>query len=97
MKKVLIIFLVIISGFLLHSGAFASDTRLSNHQNTDKNNLDCNQPNNIMDEILQAGRGCCSYHGGMSGRCSGGRVVCNDGSLSPSCKCLTSDPDSVES
>jgi len=30
--------------------------------------------------------GCCSSHGGVSG-CSGGRVVCNDGTYSPSCTC----------
>ena len=33
-------------------------------------------------------RGCCSWHGGVSG-CSGGRVVCEDGSLSPSCTCYS--------
>ena len=32
-------------------------------------------------------RGCCSWHGGVSG-CSGGRVTCNDGSYSPSCTCV---------
>lgn len=37
--------------------------------------------------ILEAARGCCSHHGGMSGQCSGGRVVCRDGSISPSCRC----------
>ncbi|WP_411330928.1 hypothetical protein [Desulfovibrio desulfuricans] len=37
--------------------------------------------------ILEAARGCCSHHGGMSGQCSNGRVVCRDGTLSPSCKC----------
>ena len=37
--------------------------------------------------ILEAARGCCSHHGGMSGQCSNGRVVCKDGSISPSCKC----------
>jgi hypothetical protein len=31
-------------------------------------------------------RGCCSWHGGVDG-CSSGRVVCKDGSLSPSCTC----------
>jgi len=31
-------------------------------------------------------RGCCSWHGGVDG-CSGGRVVCSDGTLSPSCTC----------
>ena len=37
--------------------------------------------------ILEAARGCCSHHGGMSGQCKNGRVVCRDGSISPSCKC----------
>lgn len=37
--------------------------------------------------IIEAARGCCSHHGGMSGQCSNGRVVCRDGSISPSCKC----------
>ena len=37
--------------------------------------------------ILEAARGCCSHHGGMAGQCSNGRVVCRDGTLSPSCKC----------
>lgn len=32
-------------------------------------------------------RGCCSWHNGMSGACYAGRVVCNDGQLSPSCTC----------
>ena len=37
-----------------------------------------------FDEVKQ--RGCCSWHGGVSG-CSGGRVTCNDGTYSPSCTC----------
>ena len=37
--------------------------------------------------ILEAARGCCSHHGGMSGQCKNGRVVCRDGSISPTCKC----------
>lgn len=32
------------------------------------------------------GRGCCSWHGGQCG-CTGGRIVCCDGSYSPSCGC----------
>jgi hypothetical protein len=32
------------------------------------------------------GRGCCSWHGGECG-CQGGRNVCCDGTLSPSCSC----------
>lgn len=45
----------------------------------------------VLDELL-ARRGCCSWHGGMSGQCQDGRVVCNDGTLSPSCRCRASDP-----
>lgn len=41
----------------------------------------------LFPDVLIARRGCCSHHGGVSGECSGGRVVCNDGSLSPSCTC----------
>ena len=37
--------------------------------------------------ILEAARGCCSHHGGMSGQCKNGRVVCRDESISPTCKC----------
>lgn len=35
---------------------------------------------------VNAQRGCCSHHGGVAG-CSGGRQVCNDGTLSPTCTC----------
>lgn len=35
--------------------------------------------------------GCCSWHGGVQG-CSGSRVTCNDGTLSPSCTCLGGQP-----
>ena len=38
-----------------------------------------------------ARRGCCSWHDGVCG-CSGGRIVCCDGSYSPSCTCNKSDP-----
>lgn len=39
---------------------------------------------------LFAGQGCCSHHGGQCG-CSGGRVKCCDGTLSPSCGCMKDD------
>lgn len=35
---------------------------------------------------VNAQRGCCSHHGGVAG-CSGGRQLCNDGTLNPSCVC----------
>ena len=34
-----------------------------------------------------AQRGCCSHHGGVSGCDQNGRVICRDGSPSPSCRC----------
>jgi hypothetical protein len=40
-------------------------------------------------EVL-AKRGCCSHHSGVCS-CSGGRVVCCDGSYSPSCGCHKED------
>jgi hypothetical protein len=36
--------------------------------------------------IIVAKRGCCSHHGGVCG-CKGGRQLCCDGSLSPTCRC----------
>ena len=36
--------------------------------------------------IAPQGQGCCSWHGGQCG-CEGNRVVCCDGTLSPTCTC----------
>lgn len=41
----------------------------------------------LMPLKVNATRGCCSHHGGVSGCSSSGRLVCNDGTLSPSCTC----------
>lgn len=49
----------------------------------------------VMDLIEQR-RGCCSWHGGVCGCSSGGRVECCDGTLSPSCKCRADDPGKIE-
>jgi len=38
-----------------------------------------------VDNLL-AKAGCCSWHGGVCG-CSGGRALCCDGTLSPTCGC----------
>jgi hypothetical protein len=35
---------------------------------------------------VERGRGCCSWHGGVCG-CINGRVLCCDGTLSPTCRC----------
>lgn len=37
--------------------------------------------------IPKACTGCCSSHGGVSASCRNGRIVCNDGTVSPSCTC----------
>lgn len=39
-------------------------------------------------DIAYAKRGCCSWHGGVK-NCDqvSGRIVCNDGTYSPSCMC----------
>jgi len=50
---------------------------------------ECGQTSDIFksnDAIEVARQGCCSWHGGVCG-CSGGRLVCCDGSFSPSCGC----------
>ena len=36
---------------------------------------------------IDAARGCCSHHGGVSGCSSSGRQICKDGTMSPSCAC----------
>lgn len=41
-----------------------------------------------------ARRGCCSWHQGVCG-CSGSRVACCDGTLSPSCRCHADDPKGI--
>ena len=46
----------------------------------------------IFTPLAMAGRGCCSHHGGVCG-CSGGRALCCDGTLSPSCGCYKFDKD----
>jgi len=44
--------------------------------------------NATQEQLAQ--RGCCSWHGGVCG-CTGGRAVCCDGKLSPSCGCHSDD------
>lgn len=39
-----------------------------------------------LPEIVHAGQGCCSTHGGVAGR-AGARLKCSDGTVSPSCPC----------
>lgn len=41
----------------------------------------------LMPMIVDAGRGCCSHHGGVVGCGSNGKQLCADGTYSPSCTC----------
>jgi len=47
----------------------------------------------LNDELSNdlSGQGCCSHHAGQCG-CGGGRVMCCDGSMSPSCLCAKGTP-----
>jgi hypothetical protein len=42
----------------------------------------------LYPNFADARSGCCSWHGGVN-RCdnSSGRIICNDGTYSPSCMC----------
>ena len=41
----------------------------------------------VESESKEERRGCCSWHGGECGCDSSGRVICCDGTLSPTCYC----------
>lgn len=43
----------------------------------------------MIPNVVFAGRGCCSHHGGVAGCHSSGKQICNDGTLSPSCTCTS--------
>lgn len=61
---------------------------------TDQQPAATSEPVQITDNPvfrMEVGRGCCSYHSGQCG-CSLGRVVCCDGTMSPSCGCNKEDP-----
>lgn len=38
-------------------------------------------------DLTPVQRGCCSWHGGVAGCDARGRVTCNDGTTSPTCRC----------
>ena len=41
-------------------------------------------------DYVASNQGCCSYHSGVCG-CGGYRLLCCDGTLSPSCPCFKED------
>lgn len=76
MKTVLTIFLLLFS-----LNGYAADA-----VKIDDIKVNCEAILKTGNKELIAQRGCCSHHHGVAG-CSGGRVTCNDGTLSPSCTC----------
>jgi len=74
---------IILALFLTITLSNSSDTIKNNKKITIDKNI-CSK-NSQIEEVRR--RGCCSWHGGVSG-CSNGRIVCNDGSYSPSCTCV---------
>lgn len=44
-------------------------------------------PGKDLANVVVERRGCCSWHGGVCGCSEGGRAVCCDGQLSPTCGC----------
>ena len=73
----------IITSLLVLSSLVFSDSAIQSASKVQEEKQVCKQELKILDVERS---GCCSWHGGVSG-CSGGRIVCNDGSLSPSCTC----------
>lgn len=85
---------VVVLAFLFANFAFADNTASQKQELSKKGSLesqllkgkpavDCKD---TKDKQLLAKRGCCSWHGGVCD-CKNGRVVCCDGSYSPSCTC----------
>lgn len=90
MKKLLF---VILSSLVL-SGAFADVNTTSQSQGQALIQKEECQQVLANDKEQVAQRGCCSWHQGVCG-CQSGRVVCCDGSYSPSCTCNKEEPPKV--
>lgn len=88
MKKFNLI-LMGVAVFVLLMGAtcFAKDQQdRTQLQTISSTQFSCGESKNLIAQLSQKKRGCCSWHGGVCG-CSNGRVVCCDQTLSPSCTC----------
>ncbi len=85
--------LVFVMALLMGSGSCLADDKSPQAKNNQAEQPQACQKlkeNGASPDTL-AGQGCCSHHGGQCG-CSGGSVVCCDGSYSPSCGCNKEDP-----
>lgn len=97
MKKV-VIFTLILCFSLLPSFLFAKDSLNAFSIYGDTREFQASKPvSNINQNVslenvevvstIIAKRGCCSWHGGVCGCNEQGRVICCDGTLSPTCRC----------
>ncbi len=85
MKRLSIVSVIILVIALFLSFGNVSDSISDNNQVViSKADFGTLNSNPVDIEIQK--RGCCSWHGGVCG-CSGGRVLCCDGTLSPTCTC----------
>ena len=94
MKTILwrILGVVALTGMLFSTPAWAEEAEFLSQTQPSQCVPDFSQnDDDPLAGILSAQRGCCSWHGGVSGQCYQGRVVCNDGTLSPSCRCQNSE------
>lgn len=87
MQKIFCVALLLV--LLCAQGALADEGK-TGKDSAEIQTVACTEPQ-PLDDLLLAGRGCCSHHRGQCG-CEGGRVVCCDGSLSPSCTCEADTP-----
>jgi len=58
------------------------------HEISKKNSSYSYYNNDDCRNYYQNFRGCCSYHGGVAG-CYNYYVICNDNTISPTCRCST--------
>lgn len=85
MKAIVFFTLFMAISVLCFAGQTSTDCRPWNNQDlTEQTNRGQLYTRNY--QPTEQRRGCCSHHGGVCG-CQGGRALCCDGTLSPSCGC----------
>lgn len=82
MKRILILSIIV---FALVTAAVAADD-VSTTPSEAKITSDAAYCSDDLSPELLAKRGCCSWHKGVCG-CQNNRVVCCDGTYSPTCTC----------
>lgn len=82
------ILIMLLTLFVL-AGISIADDKQANTGQGDTPAQVCQQAEAVdgKDGVKVAQRGCCSWHNGVCGCSSAGRVICCDGTKSPSCTC----------